>query len=97
VQLSREEVEHVALLARLDLTAEETTRYTDELNQILGHFEKLNELDTTDVPPTSHVIPMTNVLRPDVVQPSLPVAEVLANAPEATDEAFRVPRVVEGG
>lgn len=95
MKLSREEVEHVALLARLDLTEAEKTQYTEELNQILQHFEKLSELDTTDVPPTSHVIPLTNVFRPDEVRPSLPVEDVLANAPDATEDAFRVPRVVE--
>jgi len=95
--LSPEEVEHVALLARLDLSEEEKERYTEELNQILAHFGKLDELDTTGVPPTSHVIPMTNVFRNDEVKPSLPVEEVVANAPDATDDSFRVPRVVEEG
>ena len=95
MRLSREEVEHVALLARLDLTEEEKTRYTEELNQILAHFEKLNELDTAETPPTSHVMPMTNVFRADEVRPSLPVEEVLANAPDAAEDSFRVPRVVE--
>ena len=97
LRLSKEEVEHVALLARLDITDEEKARYTEELNQILAHFDKLNELDTSGVPPTSHVIPMTNVFRKDEVKPSLPVESVLANAPDATETAFRVPRVVEEG
>ena len=97
MRLSTEEVEHVALLARLDLSEEEKERYTEELNQILAHFGRLDELDTTEVPPTSHVIPMTNVFRNDEVKPSLPVEEVVANAPDATDDSFRVPRVVEEG
>lgn len=97
MRLSKEEVEHVALLARLDLTEDEKQRYTEELNQILGHFGTLDQLDTEGVPPTSHVIPMTNVFRKDEVRLSLPVEAVIANAPDATDDSFRVPRVVEGG
>lgn len=95
MRLSREEVEHVALLARLELDPQEIERFTWELNQILEHMEKLNELDVSNVQPTSHVIPMTNVLRPDKVEQPLPREEVLANAPDATEDAFRVPRVVE--
>lgn len=97
MRLSREQVEHVALLARLELSEEEKERYTHELNQILEHFEALQKLDTDNVPPTSHAIPMTNVLREDAVRPSLPREEVLQNAPDAAEGCFRVPRVVEEG
>lgn len=97
MRLSREQVEHVALLARLELSEEDKERYTHELNQILEHFEALQKLDTDNVPPTSHAIPMTNVLREDVVRPSFPREEVLRNAPDAAEGCFRVPRVVEEG
>ena len=93
--LSREQVEQVAFLARLELTDDEKDRLTGHLNRILEHFQKLQELDTADVEPTSHVIPVENVFRPDSVRPSLPPEEVLANAPEAQVDCFAVPRIVE--
>jgi len=95
LRLSQEEVEHIALLARLKLTDEERERMTTQLNDIIGFFGQLGELDTTDVEPTSHVIPMSNVLREDKVRPSLPVEDVLENAPDRAGDTFRVPRVVE--
>ncbi|MDO8682180.1 MAG: Asp-tRNA(Asn)/Glu-tRNA(Gln) amidotransferase subunit GatC [Armatimonadota bacterium] len=93
--LSREQVEQVAFLARLELTGEEKDKLTGHLNQILEHFHKLQELDTDDVEPTSHVIPVENVFREDKARPSLPVEEALANAPEQQDNCFAVPRIVE--
>jgi aspartyl-tRNA(Asn)/glutamyl-tRNA(Gln) amidotransferase subunit C len=95
VRLSQKEVEHIALLSRLKLTDEERERMTTQLNDIIGFFEQLGELDTTDVEPTSHVISMSNVLREDKVRPSLPVEDVLENAPDRAGDTFRVPRVVE--
>jgi aspartyl-tRNA(Asn)/glutamyl-tRNA(Gln) amidotransferase subunit C len=95
MRLSPDEIEHIALLSRLKLTDEERERMTTQLNDIIRFFEQLGELDTSDVPPTSHVIPMSNVLRADVVRPSLPVEDVLENAPDRVGDAFRVPRVVE--
>ena len=95
MSLTPEEVDHIALLARLDLSAAERERAGRELSQILNHFEQLNELDTTDVEPTSHVFPVVNVLREDQTRPSLPRSEVLLNAPEQADGMFQVPRVVE--
>lgn len=68
---------------------------TTQLNDIMGFFEQLGELDTSGVEPTSHVIPMHNVLRADEVRPSLPVEEALDNAPQRAGDTFRVPRVVE--
>ena len=94
-ELSRQEVEHVARLARMALPDEELQRVGSELNRILGHFNRLQELDTDDVEPTSHAIPMTNVLREDEVGESLPTDDVIANAPERSDEFFKVPRIVE--
>jgi aspartyl-tRNA(Asn)/glutamyl-tRNA(Gln) amidotransferase subunit C len=94
-ELTLEQVEHVALLARLELTPAEKRKLTTDLNVILGHFERLQELDTTDVEPTSHPIPMQNVLREDAVRPSLPREEFLREAPEAREGYFVVPRVVD--
>jgi aspartyl-tRNA(Asn)/glutamyl-tRNA(Gln) amidotransferase subunit C len=91
MSLTPEEVDHIALLARLDLSADERARAGRELSQILDHFQQLNELDTSDVEPTSHVFPVVNVLREDEARPSLPRTEVLLNAPEQADGMFQVP------
>jgi aspartyl-tRNA(Asn)/glutamyl-tRNA(Gln) amidotransferase subunit C len=93
--ITREDVEHVAELARLELTAAEQEQFVAQLNEILTYFEKLNELDTTDVEPTSQVIPMSNVFRDDAVQTSLERTKVLQNAPEASHFFFKVPRIIE--
>ena len=95
MRLGREDVDHVALLARLELTDQERQQFTTQLNSILEHFEALTQLDTSGIEPTSHVIPLSNVLRPDEVRPSLPAEEVMANAPDRIAETFRVPRIVE--
>jgi len=95
MRLSQAEVEHIALLSRLQLTEEERERMTTQLNDIMRFFEQLGELDTTDVEPTSHVIPMSNVLRADEERRSLPADDVLENAPQRAGDTFRVPRVVE--
>ena len=95
MRLSQQEVEHIALLSRLKLSDEERERMTTQLNDIMGFFEQLGELDTSQVEPTSHAIPMHNVLRADEVCPSLTAEEALQNAPERAGDTFRVPRVVE--
>jgi len=92
--LSQEEVRKVALLARLELTDEEIASQAKHLNDLLGQFEKLQALDVTGIEPTSHSIPIVNVLRADVERPSLSREETLANAPEARDGCFVVPRIV---
>lgn len=89
------EVEHVAKLARLELTDTEKERFTEQLNAILKYAAKLDELDTEHVAPTSHVLPVRNVMREDESRPSWPIEEVLANAPEEEDGQFRVPAVLE--
>ena len=94
-QITREQVQHVANLARLTLTPEEEERMTRNLNDILMFFQKLNELDTENVPPTSHALEVTNVMRDDVKRPSWPLEEVLRNAPEEENGMFRVPAVIE--
>ncbi len=93
--LDRSAVDHVARLARLDLTEEERDRMQKELTGILEHAEKIQSLDLDDVPPTSHALPLSNVLRADEVRSSLPPEEALANAPAAEDGRFRVPRIIE--
>ncbi len=90
-----EEVRKVAHLARLTFSPEEEARLAEDLNRLLGYVEKLNELDTEGVPPTSHVLPMHNVFRDDAVNPSLPQDELLANAPSKWRGFFRVPKVIE--
>ncbi len=94
--LTREEVRKVALLARLELTDEELDSQTNHLNDLIAQFEKLQALDVTGIEPTSHSIPMFNVLRDDVSHPSLPREEILQNAPESRDGCFVVPRILEG-
>ncbi|MFQ5521405.1 MAG: Asp-tRNA(Asn)/Glu-tRNA(Gln) amidotransferase subunit GatC [Candidatus Methylomirabilia bacterium] len=89
------EVEHVARLARLDLSPEEKERMRSQLDAILTYIDKLRELDTAGVEPTAHVIPMTNVMRDDAVRPCLPREEMLANAPERDGDFFRVPKIIE--
>jgi aspartyl-tRNA(Asn)/glutamyl-tRNA(Gln) amidotransferase subunit C len=94
MKISRKEVEHVAELARLHLSEDEIEQYTGQLDAILSYMEKLNELDTAGVEPTSHVIPMGNVVRGDEVKASLSAAQALANAPESDKRFFRVPRII---
>ncbi|MCR6545729.1 Asp-tRNA(Asn)/Glu-tRNA(Gln) amidotransferase subunit GatC [Dehalobacterium formicoaceticum] len=88
------DVEHVALLARLELSQEEKEMYTEQLNLILNHIDKLEELDTENVPPTAHVLSLQNVLREDEVYPSLERAAVLENGPNTEKGQFKVPRIV---
>jgi aspartyl-tRNA(Asn)/glutamyl-tRNA(Gln) amidotransferase subunit C len=92
--LSREEVLHVAELARLSLSPEEIELFTVQLNEILEYVEKLQELDTSGVAPLAHVIPLFNVFREDQVRESLPLDAVLENAPAREDGNFLVPRII---
>jgi aspartyl-tRNA(Asn)/glutamyl-tRNA(Gln) amidotransferase subunit C len=89
--ISREEVLHVARLARIALTEDEIERLTAELGKILDAVGVVSELDLADVPPTSHPLDLVNVWDEDVPRDSLPLEDVFANAPEAEDELFRVP------
>ncbi|MEF2969285.1 Asp-tRNA(Asn)/Glu-tRNA(Gln) amidotransferase subunit GatC [Paenibacillus sp. M1] len=89
------DVEHVAKLARLNLTDEEREMFTEQLNAILQYAEKLNELDTDGVEPTTHVLHLSNVMREDEVRESLPQEKVFRNAPEEEDGQFKVPAVLE--
>jgi aspartyl-tRNA(Asn)/glutamyl-tRNA(Gln) amidotransferase subunit C len=89
--IDRDQVLHVAKLARLRLTEEEVERMSGELSTILEAIEQIGELDLEGVQPTSHVIDLENVLRPDEPRPSLPRERALENAPDVTDDGFRVP------
>jgi len=89
--LDREQVLHVARLARLELTEEEVERMAKELSHVLDHIEKIRELNLVNVPPTSHVVDVTGALRPDEPQSSLPRDVILAAAPEPLEEGFGVP------
>ena len=92
--ISRADVAHVARLARLDLTDDELSRFTDQLAAVLEHAGDLAALDTGGVPPTAHPLELVNVLRDDVPRPCLDRDEVLAMAPAAEDGRFRVPKIL---
>jgi len=93
--VSREDVEYVARLARIELTEDEKRTLTSQLSSILDHIEKLNELDIEGVGPTFHVLDVTNVFREDEVRPSLPTEETLKNAPARDGDFFKVPKILE--
>jgi aspartyl-tRNA(Asn)/glutamyl-tRNA(Gln) amidotransferase subunit C len=93
-RITRDDVAHVARLARLDVTEDELDLFTGQLAAVLAHAEDLAALDTAGVPPTAHPLPLVNVLRDDVPRPSLDRAEVLAVAPAVEDDRFRVPPVL---
>ena len=95
VKITLAEVEHVARLARLALDADEKDRMRSQLDAILGYVEQLRRVDTAGVEPTAHVLPLVNVMRDDEVRPSYPADAMLANAPDAQDGQFRVPRILE--
>lgn len=93
-KITREEVQHVAKLARLELSESEEERMTGQMNGILEYMEKLNELDTKDVAPTTHATHLQNIFRPDQVRDSLDRKDSLANAPGNDGVNFVVPRVI---
>jgi len=93
--IDKDTVRHIALLSRLELDDANVERFTRELGEILAYVDKLDELDTRNVPPTSHPIPMENVFRADVARPSLTVEDALANAPEKEDVFFKVPPIIQ--
>lgn len=90
-KITRDDVAHVADLARLALSDDELETFTEQLAAVLDHAADVEALDVADVPPTSHPVPLENVLRDDVVAPTLDRAEVLAQAPAVEDDRFRVP------
>lgn len=95
MKINKEEVEHVALLARLKFSESEKDRFTSQLNSILEYMEKLRELDTKSIEPTFHALARTNVFREDYVQASHPQNLSLSNAPDGDRGFFRVPKIIE--
>ncbi|MER2038794.1 MAG: Asp-tRNA(Asn)/Glu-tRNA(Gln) amidotransferase subunit GatC [Solibacillus sp.] len=94
-KLSKEEVKHVAHLARLAITEEEAEKFADQLGKITDFAEQLNELDTTNVEPTSHVLPLVNVLREDVAKEGLPREKVMLNVKDQEAGQIKVPSIME--
>ena len=95
MEITKQEVENVAKLARLEITQAEKETFAQQLSQILTHVEKLNQYDTSGVEPTATVLGQTNVFREDVVKPSLTVDQALANAPDRQADGFAVPKIIE--
>jgi len=95
MKISREEVEHVARLARLALPSAELEALTGQMDAILGYVEKLNELETGTIVPTAHAVPMENAFREDRVGPSIGIEKALQNAPDKDGSCFKVPKVIE--
>lgn len=95
MKISKQEVEHVAKLARLELSDQEQEKLTDQLSSILTYVEQLNKLDTSGVEPTSHVLDISNVTREDIAGKSLPQEIALANAPDKAAGHYKVPRILE--
>lgn len=95
MKITRDQVGHVAKLARLALPEEELTALTGQMDAILGYVEKLNELETSGIVPTAHAVPMENAFRADEVKPSIGLEKALLNAPAPVDGCFRVPKVIE--
>ncbi|HSL05870.1 MAG TPA: Asp-tRNA(Asn)/Glu-tRNA(Gln) amidotransferase subunit GatC [Nitrospiraceae bacterium] len=95
MEITKQDVEKVAKLARLELTEGEQAAFAKQLSQILTHVETLKQYDTTGVEPTATVLEQVNVFRPDMVRPSLPVDRAVDNAPESSDGFFVVPKIIE--
>lgn len=95
MNISVADVEHVARLARLELSEEEKKLFAGQMGAILGYVEKLNELDTDGILPTSHAVPMENAFREDVAWPSIGIEKALLNAPDRVESFYRVPKVIE--
>jgi aspartyl-tRNA(Asn)/glutamyl-tRNA(Gln) amidotransferase subunit C len=96
MSITRADVQHIAELAKLQLSEAEAARYQEQLSAILDYAQRLDALDTDHIPPTAAVLPLRSVMRDDVARPSLPVDEILANAPARVENAFEVRAVLEG-
>jgi aspartyl-tRNA(Asn)/glutamyl-tRNA(Gln) amidotransferase subunit C len=95
MKISREDIEHIAMLARLSLAEEEKELFGVQLSRILDYMEKLNELDTENIELTSHVLYLSNVMREDTPKDSIPREDALLNAPDRTEKFYRVPKIIE--
>jgi aspartyl-tRNA(Asn)/glutamyl-tRNA(Gln) amidotransferase subunit C len=89
------EIEHITMLARLELTEKEKEVFSKQLSSIIKYIDKLNELNTTSVDPTAHVLPIKNVFRNDELKPSLPKDKALQNAPDKIGDFYKVPKIIE--
>lgn len=94
--ITKNDVKYIANLARLKLSEKEIEYFTGQLSSIIGYVDQLKELDTANIEPTTHAMPMQNVFREDVVKPSLKAEDVLKNAPAKEGSLFKVPRIIEG-
>lgn len=95
MRITRDDAAHIAKLSRLALSGEELDTFSSQLSTILDYVEQLNTLDTSGVEPTSHVLPLNNVMREDIPAASLPREEALRNAPDRTEKFYRVPKIIE--
>lgn len=95
MKITTEDVKHIASLSRLSLSDEETETFGSQLNTIIEYVEQLNSLNTGNTEPTSHVIPLNNIMRDDIPAVSLPVEDALKNAPDSTEKFYRVPKIIE--
>ncbi|MDP3789670.1 MAG: Asp-tRNA(Asn)/Glu-tRNA(Gln) amidotransferase subunit GatC [Candidatus Omnitrophota bacterium] len=93
--ITKSDVKYIANLARLKLTEKETEYFTGQLSNIIGYVDQLKELDTANIEPTTHAMPIQNVFREDTVKPSLKVEDALNNAPAKENSLFKVPRIIE--
>jgi len=95
MKITKEQIQHIAVLSRLNLSEEEKDLFGSQLSSILDYVDQLNELDTRETEPTSHVLSLSNVMRDDVLTSSLPGEEALKNAPSRSENFYRVPRIIE--
>ena len=95
MKITKEQIQHIAVLSRLNLSEEEKDLYGSQLSSILDYVDQLNELDTRETEPTSHVLSLSNVMRDDILTSSLPGEEALKNAPSRSENFYRVPRIIE--
>lgn len=95
MKISKEEVKHIAKLSRLSLSETEMETFGVQLNTIIEHMEHLNGIETSGIEPTSHVIPLRNVMRDDLPAASLSIKDALKNAPDSTEKFYRVPKIIE--
>lgn len=95
MKITTENVKHIAGLSRLSISDNEIEIFRGQLNSIIEYVEKLNNLDTSNIEPTSHVIPLNNFMRDDIPAVSLPVEDALKNAPDSTEKFYRVPKIIE--
>lgn len=95
VKITKEQIQHIAVLSRLNLSEEEKDLFGSQLSSILDYMDQLNELDTRETEPTSHVLSLSNVMRDDILTSSLPREEALKNAPSHSENFYRVPKIIE--